>query len=228
MRRSVLPSSWVWTDEHETTSWRTCVQSDKFDHESRVQFLNTVAILLGCFEEIGGELPDGRRPDVLRLDPGRNVLLVADAKHSESPGCTATQHRLSGYITWMATHVHRRKGIAIFAICFGTRQHALGWLNIVPLLSRRRHLHVDDGGLKHFAVDLHIAWFVARSAHTAIRPTFMTPISELIPRQRPQDRQHLQHWEIGIQGTHGDVGHDRRATPWQPFGPSAFAFGLGS
>ncbi len=88
-------------------------------HDQKVTFLDTLAVLLGCTEGVGGEFPDGRRPDVLRIDADRGVLFIGDAKETESPGCQASLARLLSYLRWLPAQVVGRGGLGIFAICFG-------------------------------------------------------------------------------------------------------------
>jgi len=96
-------------------------------HERRRRFLTALAELLGCKERIGHSLPDGTRPDVIRLDSRRGVLFLGDAKDSESPGTTETMCRLGNYARWLAANAARRGGTSILAVCFRDRAHAAGW-----------------------------------------------------------------------------------------------------
>src|SRR5206468_314859 len=95
-------------------------------HDRRVEFLGTLATLMGCTETFGGVFPDGRRPDVLRADSKLTVLFVGDAKNTESPGNLETQARLLRYLRWLAAFVDRGAGIGIFALCFGREVHTYG------------------------------------------------------------------------------------------------------
>ena len=128
-------------------------------HNRRVQFLDTLAILLGCMETLGGEFPDGRRPDVLRLDSRRGILFVGEAKHSELPTCHATQERLLEYFRWLAVHVAKEGRVGVLAICFGRSADTCGWVETVFLLGREVALEHVDHGVKQFD---------AKSDHTTL------------------------------------------------------------
>jgi hypothetical protein len=70
------------------------------EHEARVNELRTLSTLAGFTVDV--RLPWRLRPDVARLCPVNLALLVADAKHTEDPTCTATLRRLRWYTTAMA------------------------------------------------------------------------------------------------------------------------------
>ena len=128
------------------------------DHESRVEFLDALAVLMGCEGALGGELPDGRRPDVLRFDQGRRVLFVGDAKHSESPGNRETQARLHRYLKWMSSHVGSG-GDGIFAVCFGRESDTDAWVETLVMLTHEVGLVRAEGGVERFEQELTVAWY---------------------------------------------------------------------
>jgi|GEM_PF-5470848 len=128
-------------------------------HGQRVQFLNSLAVLFGC-QDLLIQFPNGRRPDVLRLNRARGVLFIGDAKHSESPQCRSTQARLQEYLKWLSVHV-RKGGIGVFALCFGRALDAPGWRETVAMLGREIELKFCDDGTEHFASGLIVTWFVA-------------------------------------------------------------------
>src|SRR4051794_19346643 len=70
------------------------------EHEARVDELRTLATLAGFTVEV--RFPWRLRPDVARVSPLSLRLLLADAKHTEDPGCDATLHRLRWYATAVA------------------------------------------------------------------------------------------------------------------------------
>lgn len=129
-------------------------------HETRVAFLHTLATLAGCHTVYGSALPDGRRPDVLRLNRWRNILFIGDGKDSESPRCNATLARLAGYFLWLRVHVRNRGGAAMFAICFGNRRHREAWLSTLTRLAADAGVPVRDGALTSFGMGLFVAWVV--------------------------------------------------------------------
>lgn len=50
------------------------------EHERLVDFLDNLAIMLGCIQTLHGQLPDATRPDVIRLNTNKGILFVGDAK----------------------------------------------------------------------------------------------------------------------------------------------------
>lgn len=69
-------------------------------HESRRTLLETVADTAGY--RLPMPLPDGRRPDVLRVHVDRASLFVGEAKHTEGPYDLASTDRLRHYVSWVA------------------------------------------------------------------------------------------------------------------------------
>jgi hypothetical protein len=104
-------------------------------HEDRRRFLESLAILSGYDIELGG-LPDGRRPDVLRMNGARRGLFVADAKDAETPGDKETQARLKGYLDWFVNHLENG-GEGVFAVCCGSPVDAAAWRRTLEALSTR-------------------------------------------------------------------------------------------
>ena len=129
-------------------------------HEYRARFLEALATLVGCQESFGGELPDGRRPDVMRIDSAHNVLFLGEAKHSESPGNVATRARLQKYLLWLSTHVLRREGVGIFAVCFGREEDAKYWSETISLLESEVGMEPDSRGAERFQPGLILVWSV--------------------------------------------------------------------
>ena len=68
-------------------------------HEKRRVLLRTIAELAGYKLEMS--LPDGKRPDVLRLHVGRLGLFVGEAKHTEGPSDFSSVDRLRQYLDWL-------------------------------------------------------------------------------------------------------------------------------
>jgi len=85
--------------------------------------------------------PDGSVPDISRWNRKRSILLVGDAKDTETPGNSATQQRLLGYLAWLATYASAPRGIAVLLICIRGRREAASWseeLNSLALMSGTR------------------------------------------------------------------------------------------
>lgn len=103
-----------------------------FDHASRTAVLETVADLLGYHARPWNELPDGRRPDVLRFRLADEGMFVADAKHSETPGTVSTAQRLRRYFRWVHAHGSGSRGRgSVVAVCFGNVRHTEGWRSLL-------------------------------------------------------------------------------------------------
>jgi hypothetical protein len=133
------------------------VSPPSIPHERRVEFLKTLAALAGCTGGVGGRLPDGSRPDVVRYAVGRRLLFVADAKHSETPGCAATRARLAAYMGWVRGHFVSG-GASVVAICFGRRGDGDGWLQSLMALAKLTGVPCSESGVTEFAPDLLVAW----------------------------------------------------------------------
>lgn len=97
-------------------------------HDDKVRFLDSLAVLMGCKESLGGQLPYGERPDVLRTDRKQGVLFIGDGKNTESPKCIDTQLRLLRYLKWLSAHVSDKDRIGMFSICFGRKADSEGWV----------------------------------------------------------------------------------------------------
>jgi hypothetical protein len=132
-----------------------------------VEFLDVLAVLVGCEEVLGGSLPDGRRPDVLRADSRRRALFVGDAKHSESPGNRETQARLLGYFRWLSSHFEGG-GLGIYAVCFGRKSDTSAWVETLAMLGYEVGLGYMRRGVERFGPRLVVVWYMFEpSAATA-------------------------------------------------------------
>lgn len=130
------------------------------EHDLRVRFLDTLAVLVGYKESLGGQLPDGLRPDVLRYDSRKGRLFVGDAKNTESPGCLETQVRLLRYLRWLYAHSCSGERSGVFAICFGKSSDARGWVNTVSLLGREAGICFTEYEVERFTQGMLVAWFL--------------------------------------------------------------------
>ena len=68
-------------------------------HETRRVLLETVADAAGY--RLPMPLPDGRRPDVLRLHIDRAGFFLGEAKHTEGPDDFKSLDRLRHYLGWL-------------------------------------------------------------------------------------------------------------------------------
>jgi hypothetical protein len=87
-------------------------------HEGRVRTLEALATLAGFLTEVTG-LPDGRRPDVVRICTRRQGLFLGEAKAGEGPKDQEAVARLARYVAWWQRA--RRRGPALLVVCCGRR-----------------------------------------------------------------------------------------------------------
>lgn len=111
------------------------------DHEARRELLDAIAILAGFTLTFPGALPDGRRPDVLRVSLTRSGLFVGDAKATESPGNSDTVARLLAYARWIdAAARGRSHPVAVLAVCVPGRHATQGWTRALELVAHEAGL----------------------------------------------------------------------------------------
>lgn len=127
-------------------------------HADRVEFLASLAMLFGCAQDAGHELPDGRRPDVTRLDSRSALLFIGEAKDTESPGNVETQVRLLSYLKWIKAYVDEPGRLGVLAVCFGTAGHTLSWGDTLDFLSREVGLVATDSGSQRFDAHTRVVW----------------------------------------------------------------------
>jgi len=132
-------------------------------HDSNVRFLDTLAILAGCKEHISSSLPDGRRPDVIRVNRKRRILFIGEGKNTESPGCLNTQERLWEYLRWFSAHLCSEGSLGIIAICFKNDLDDNGWIETITSLSRDMNLLCLDYGKETFGSGFNVVWFLFRN-----------------------------------------------------------------
>lgn len=142
---------------HTANSGMSADKGSQEVHELRVDFLDALAILMGCEDALGAALPDGSRPDVLRVDSTRRVLFVGDAKHSESPGNRETQARLLRYMRWLSSHV-QGGGIGVFAVCFGRDSDTAAWVETLAMLCSEAGLEHTEKGVERFEPGMTVVW----------------------------------------------------------------------
>lgn len=95
-------------------------------HEERVQALHSLATLVGCVIDWPA-LPDGSRPDALRLNPRTGLLFIGDAKHTETPGCSATLSRFRQYSRAAGVYVASVRATAVLALCHSGVPQSSRW-----------------------------------------------------------------------------------------------------
>jgi hypothetical protein len=137
-------------------------------HDSNVRFLDTLAILSGCKEHINTSLPDGRRPDVIRVNTKRRLLFIGEGKNTESPGCLNTQERLWVYLRWLSAHLYREDSVGILAICFKKEYDNNKWVETITSLSRDMNLLCFDYGTVKFGSGVNVVWFLFHNCNQTL------------------------------------------------------------
>lgn len=129
------------------------------EHERLVGFLDTMAVMLGCFQTLNGQLPDSTRPDVLRVNTKSGFLFIGDAKNTEIPSSINTQERLSKYILWILPFVsndNNRK--LMFAICHNKKENIFSWTNMLFKLFCQTGIVPFKSGVEEFDPNTYIEW----------------------------------------------------------------------
>lgn len=97
-------------------------------HEDRAHTLAAMATLAGYVIGIDA-LPDGSRPDVLRVRPGDDSLFVGDAKATETAGNVDTATRLARYVSFLIRYRYAGgSGAMALAVSPADRY---GWLRVL-------------------------------------------------------------------------------------------------
>ena len=129
-------------------------------HDSLVVVLDTVAILSGICERLPlNSLPDGSRPDVLRLDRQRKFLFIGDAKNRETSGNRATQLRLRTYLRWIAAFLWRGR-CGVFTLCFEHAALATGWVDTILMLTNELSMRPPDLDISFLPPSLTLVRFI--------------------------------------------------------------------
>ena len=103
-------------------------------HDQRSRILESIATLSGFDLRGLGRLPDGRKPDVLRISESSGAVFLGEAKDTEKPNNKDTVRRLFLYMLWFKVISSHQFG-SIFAICFGEENHAPGWTRTLRLIA---------------------------------------------------------------------------------------------
>jgi len=104
-------------------------------HDERVALLDTLAALAGFSTEAQPRvLPDGGRPDVLRVDAIGRRIFIGDGKATETPGNEQTRRRLRHYARWGI--LASGYGEVILALCVGRTWEAGRWASLLRELGR--------------------------------------------------------------------------------------------
>jgi len=131
-------------------------------HKEGTALLDTLATLVGCLASLNAGLPDGLRPDVMRLDLSSGRLFVGDAKHSESPSSIHTQGRILNYLRWFAAHLRCGRGEGVFAVCFSKISDTHLWVEALDMLAAEAG--VPHAFVRHeqFPGGMTLVWFLSR------------------------------------------------------------------
>lgn len=132
-------------------------------HDRNVSTLNTLAVLLGCYSDFFTELPDGKRPDVLRYDSSKRRLFIGDAKNTETPRNRDTQKRLFSYMLWLSAYVSKPGRQAVFAICFRRSADLNGWVQTVHSLAVAAEVGIANVKFNQLDAENNLVWFSVSS-----------------------------------------------------------------
>lgn len=127
-------------------------------HEKRRAVLESIAMLSGYSTECSGSLPDGTRPDVLRVDPSCGSVFIGEAKDTESPGCRETCDRLGRYLDWFRALVVTGCKASMLAVCFGESRHVEIWPETLSRLAREAGVGRFLVGCRGIDGETFVAW----------------------------------------------------------------------
>jgi hypothetical protein len=136
----------------------------KFElHDRNARVLSTLALLLGCHSNFFIELPDGKRPDVLRYDSIKKRLFIGDAKNTETPRNKNTQKRLFSYLLWLSAYVSKPGRHAIFAVCFRHASDLDGWIYTIQGLALVANISLSNIRSDQIDAETNLVWFSVSS-----------------------------------------------------------------
>lgn len=139
-------------------------------HQVQVTFLEDLATAVGCTQSV--VLPDGVVPDVARFNPRRSLLLLADAKDTETPGTSATQERLGAYVAWLVGHAAHPGRTSVLILCFRRRRDTSGWERHIGSLARIAHGEMTRSWATYFGPGLSVLGCVVEPAFLSSPPYF--------------------------------------------------------
>lgn len=135
------------------------------EHERLVSFLDTMAVMLGCAQTLESQLPDTRRPDVIRFNVKNKILFIGDAKNTELPNSTHTRERLNNYVRWTSSFILTNiigKQV-VFGICHNKSDNAYIWLSLLLDLFTTSNILPLKYGVEKFDRVTYIDWIQVRS-----------------------------------------------------------------
>lgn len=118
-------------------------------HEQRIDVLRDMAAVAGLVESFS--LGVGLEPDVALRRRSSALVLVGDAKATETPGCAATSRRLSTY-AWSLIDVVRRgvRARLVLAVPTSGERITRAWCDVLAIAappvprSTPSHARVDE------------------------------------------------------------------------------------
>jgi hypothetical protein len=123
-------------------------------HSDQVAFLEDLASAAGFWDVLC--LPDGVLPDVARIDLGRKILFIGDAKDTETPGCSATARRLTRYVSWLAVHSTHAGNTSILVLCYRRASDTGGWARMVATVANSTEARVGHATVTQFGPGLNV------------------------------------------------------------------------
>lgn len=107
------------------------IQRPSVEHEDRVLMIYDLAVLLGYHEDLRS-LPSWLKPDVSLKNTSTGGVFIGDAKVSETPGFSSTQHRFLNYARWLARSDVSLSS-SVCAICYPDERQTDGWRRFLAL-----------------------------------------------------------------------------------------------
>lgn len=153
-------------------------------HESRVRLLEALADLVGCHQRLPSTLPDGARPDVLRVGHHVHFLFVGDAKHTETPGNKATAARLFTYLHWLLAFVARPGALGMLALCVSRTHSDRSWLTIGRALAADLGIKLSHCDFTALDPETAIVWFVSTNRMVSLLAVANAASKLASPRRR--------------------------------------------
>lgn len=129
-------------------------------HSRLVSVLDSVAVLLGHFEDLRACLPDGSRPDVLRCDRSRRRLFIGEARNTEHWSSAPALHRLDHYLGWATSLVRQKRASVIVAVASRVPE----WCEIVNQMLLRHRLVARQSKAARIDHETYICAYDVRSA----------------------------------------------------------------
>jgi hypothetical protein len=119
--------------------------------------LDLIASLAGFAERLD-RLPDGARPDVLRVSVRSGRLFIGEAKETERPSDPGVIRRLQGYMAWFRNNAVSHGAGGVLALCVGCDVDACEWGTLLEELARKAGLSSVRAAVRALDPDMLVVW----------------------------------------------------------------------